>query len=82
MEAPAPGAATPAASRQQQHQILQKMSEAYKEMELRANRAKALLAERHASIHTNQTARHQRKLQLQQQMTKAGLTNEENKARC
>jgi hypothetical protein len=57
------------------------MSKAYKEMELRANRAKALLAKRHTSIHSNQAARHQRKLQLQQQMTKAGLINEENKAR-
>ena len=77
MEAPAPGAAAPAASGQQ---ILQKMSEAYKELELRANRTKALLAEHYTSIHTNQAARHQCKLQLKQQMTKSGLTNEENKA--
>ena len=81
LEAPAPGTAAPAASGQQQHQILQKMSEASKEMELRANRTKPLLAEHHASIHTNQAAHHQRKLQLEQQMTEAGFTNEENKAR-
>jgi serine/threonine protein kinase len=57
------------------------MSEADKEMELRANRAKALLAERHVSLRTTQVARHQRKLELEKKMTDAGLTNEEKKAR-
>ena len=33
---------------------MKKMSEADKEMELRANRAKALLAERHIGLRTNQ----------------------------
>ena len=33
---------------------MKKMSEADKEMELRANRAKALLAERHIGLKTNQ----------------------------
>lgn len=57
------------------------MSEADKEMELRANRAKALLSERHVGLRTNQAARHQRKMQLEMQMTKAGITNDEKKAR-
>ena len=35
---------------------LKKMSEADKEMELRANRAKALLAERHIGLKTNQVS--------------------------
>lgn len=62
-------------------QILQKMSEADKEMELRANRAKALLAERHVSLRTTQVARHQRKLELEKHMNEAGLTAEEKKLR-
>ena len=43
---------------QEQHDAMceqmKKMSEADKEMELRANRAKALLAERHIGLKTNQ----------------------------
>lgn len=35
---------------------MKKMSEADKEMELRANRAKALLAERHIGLKTNQVS--------------------------
>ena len=35
---------------------MKKMSEADKEMELRANRAKALLAERHIGLRTNQVS--------------------------
>jgi len=58
---------------------MKKMSEADKEMELRANRAKALLAERHIGLKTNQAARHQRKMQLENQMNKAGLSSEEKK---
>ncbi|KAL7485531.1 hypothetical protein ACHAW6_011135 [Cyclotella cf. meneghiniana] len=81
----APSNAAPSAANGQQHQqqqqILQKMSQADKEMELRANRAKALLAERHVSLRTHQAARHQRKLELEKQMTEAGLTGEEKKAR-
>jgi serine/threonine kinase 38 len=61
--------------------VLQKMSEADKEMELRANRAKALLAERHHGLRSTQVARHQRKLELEKQMNEAGLTSEEKKAR-
>jgi len=60
---------------------IKKMSEADKEMELRANRAKALLAERHIGLKTNQAARHQRKMQLETHMNKAGLSSEEKKAR-
>lgn len=60
---------------------MKKMSEADKEMELRANRAKALLAERHIGLRTNQAARHQRKMHLETRMNKAGLSNEDKKAR-
>jgi len=64
---------------------MKKMSEADKEMELRANRAKALLAERHIGLKTNQVrewlSSRQRKMQLETQMNKAGLSNEEKKAR-
>ena len=60
---------------------MKKMSEADKEMELRANRAKALLAERHIGLKTNQAARHARKMQLETGMNKAGLSNEDKKAR-
>mmetsp|Transcript_28161 Transcript_28161/g.59471 ORF Transcript_28161/g.59471 Transcript_28161/m.59471 type:complete len:557 (-) Transcript_28161:126-1796(-) len=60
---------------------MKKMSEADKEMELRANRAKTLLAERHVGLRQNQAARHQRKMQLETQMNKAGLSSEEKKAR-
>ena len=35
---------------------IKKMSEADKEMELRANRAKALLAQRHTGLKTNQVS--------------------------
>ena len=35
---------------------MKKMSEADKEMELKANRAKALLAERHIGLRTNQVS--------------------------
>ena len=35
---------------------MKKMSEADKEMELRANRAKALLSERHVGLKTNQVS--------------------------
>jgi len=58
---------------------IKKMSEADKEMELRANRAKALLAERHTGLKTNQAARHQRKMNLETKMSKAGLSSEEKK---
>mmetsp|Transcript_4322 Transcript_4322/g.7689 ORF Transcript_4322/g.7689 Transcript_4322/m.7689 type:complete len:559 (+) Transcript_4322:96-1772(+) len=60
---------------------IKKMSEADKEMELRANRAKALLAQRHTGLKTNQAARHQRKMQLETHMTKANLTSEDKKSR-
>mmetsp|Transcript_23589 Transcript_23589/g.51089 ORF Transcript_23589/g.51089 Transcript_23589/m.51089 type:complete len:558 (+) Transcript_23589:111-1784(+) len=60
---------------------MKKMSEADKEMELRANRAKALLSGRHVGLKTNQAARNQRKLQLETGMSKAGLSSEEKKAR-
>jgi len=58
-----------------------RVSDADKEMEMRANRAKALLAERHVGLRQNQAARQQRKIQLETGMTKAGLSNEEKKAR-
>mmetsp|Transcript_24245 Transcript_24245/g.40008 ORF Transcript_24245/g.40008 Transcript_24245/m.40008 type:complete len:558 (+) Transcript_24245:68-1741(+) len=60
---------------------MKKMSEADKEMELRANRAKALLAERHVGLKAGQAARHRRKMELETKMTQAGLSNDEKKAR-
>lgn len=55
MEAAATGAsASNGAGTTMNREQMKKMSEADKEMELRANRAKALLAERHIGLKTNQ----------------------------
>ena len=47
-------AGAPSSSNGMNREQMKKMSEADKEMELRANRAKALLAERHIGLKTNQ----------------------------
>ncbi|KAL7533732.1 hypothetical protein ACHAXR_005411 [Thalassiosira sp. AJA248-18] len=52
--------AAPAAAAGMNREQMKKISEADKEMELRANRAKALLAERHIGLKTNQPANRER----------------------
>ena len=49
--------ATSGSSAPMNREQMKKMSEADKEMELRANRAKALLAERHIGLKTNQVSK-------------------------
>lgn len=56
MEAGATGGATACNGATMNREQMKKMSEADKEMELRANRAKALLAERHIGLKTNQVS--------------------------
>jgi len=58
MEAAGTGGATASngAGTTMNREQMKKMSEADKEMELRANRAKALLAERHIGLKTNQVS--------------------------
>lgn len=51
-----PAASATSGSAPMNREQMKKMSEADKEMELRANRAKALLAERHIGLKTNQVS--------------------------